>query len=90
MKRILTTALLLVTGLFCLFAADYYIKDYNVKVTVGNNAVHHIVETIDVYFDGPHHGIVREIPLDYTDYDGRIARVTNLECSLPYLSLIHI
>ena len=86
MKRILTTALLLVTGLFCLFAADYYIKDYNVKVTVGNNAVHHIVETIDVYFDGPHHGIVREIPLDYSDYDGRIARVRNIECSLPYSS----
>jgi len=87
MKRILAIALLLVTGLFSLFAAtDYYIKDYNVKVTVGTNAVHHIVETIDVYFEGPHHGIVREIPLDYSDYDGRVARVTNLECSLPYSS----
>ena len=86
MKRAITIALLLVTGLFCLFATDYYISDYDVKVTVGNNAVHHIVETIDVYFEGPHHGIVREIPLDYSDYDGRIARVRNLECSLPYSS----
>ncbi|MBO4280094.1 MAG: DUF2207 domain-containing protein, partial [Spirochaetales bacterium] len=87
MKRLLTIALLLVTGLFSLFAAtDYYIDDYTVKVTVGNNAVHHIEETIVVYFDGPHHGIVREISLDYSDYDGRVARVTNLKCSLPYSS----
>ena len=86
MKKLLTIALLLVTGLFCLFAADYYITDYDVSVTVGNNAVHHIVETIDVYFDGPHHGIVREIPYDYTDYNGMLARITNLECSAPFTS----
>ncbi|MBO4279646.1 MAG: DUF2207 domain-containing protein [Spirochaetales bacterium] len=85
MKKLTVVALLLVTGLFCLFAAtDYYIQNYDVQITVGNNAVHHIVETLDVYFDGSHHGIVREIPLDYRDYDGRTARVRNLECSLPY------
>lgn len=85
MKRLAITALLLVTGLFCLFAStDYYIQNYDVDITVGNNAVHHIVETLDVYFDGPHHGIVREIPLDYKDYDGRSVRVRNLDCSLPY------
>ena len=64
MKRFLLIALILVTGLFSLFAADYYIENYDVKITVGNNAVHHIEETIDVYFEGPHHGIVREIPVD--------------------------
>ena len=85
MKRLAITALLLVTGLFCLFAStDYYIQNYDVDITVGNNAVHHIVETLDVYFDGPHHGIVREIPLDYKDYDGRSVRVRNLDCTLPY------
>ena len=87
MKKIAIIALLLATGLFCLFAStDYYIRDYEVYVDVGNNAVHHIKEVLDVYFDGPHHGIVREIPLDYSDYDGRKARVRNLECSLPYSS----
>ena len=49
MKRFLITALILVTGLFSLFAAtDWYIENYDVKISVGNNAVHHIEETIDV------------------------------------------
>ena len=85
MKKLTAIALILVTGLFCLFAAtDYYISDYEVDIEVGNNAVHHVREVIEVYFDGPHHGIVREIPLDYTDYDGRNARVRDLFCNLPY------
>ena len=85
MKRFLITALILVTGLFSLFAAtDWYIENYDVKITVGNNAVHHIEETIDVYFDGPHHGIVREIPVDYTKYNGMTAHITNLSCSHDY------
>ena len=62
MKRPILIALVLVAGAFCLFAStDYYIRNYDVEITVGNNAVHHIVETIDVFFEGPHHGIVREI-----------------------------
>ncbi len=82
MKRIFLIALVLVTGAFCLFAyTDYYIKNYDVEITVGNNAVHHIVETIDVYFEGPHHGIVREIPYEYSDYNGTTARIRNLTCS---------
>ncbi|MBQ3829546.1 MAG: DUF2207 domain-containing protein [Spirochaetales bacterium] len=84
MKRFLLIALILVTGLFSLFAADYYIENYDVKITVGNNAVHHIEETIDVYFEGPHHGIVREIPVDYSDYNGMTARIRNLKCSDSY------
>ena len=87
MKRILLIGLVLVAGLSSVFAADYYISSYDVKITVGNNAVHHIVETIDVYFEGSHHGIVREIPLDYTDYNGKTkARVTNLKISDNYSS----
>ena len=85
MKRFLITALILVTGLFSLFAAtDWYIESYDVKITVGNNAVHHIEETIDVYFEGPHHGIVREIPVDYTKYNGMTAHISNLKCSDSY------
>ncbi len=87
MKRFITFALVLVAGAFCLFAStDYYIKSYDVQVTVGTNAVHHITETIDVYFEGSHHGIVREIPLDYSDYNGTVAKVQNLECSEDYSS----
>ena len=56
MKKILLLGLVLVAGLSSVFAAtDYYIKNYDVQITVGNNAVHHIVETLDVYFEGPHH-----------------------------------
>ena len=85
MKRFLITALILVTGLFSLFAAtDWYIENYDVKISAGNNAVHHIEETIDVYFEGPHHGIVREIPVDYTKYNGMTAHIKNLKCSDSY------
>ena len=85
MKRIVLAVLLLVVCLSFAFAADYYIKNYDVKITVGNNAVHHIEETLDVYFEGPHHGIVREIPLDYRDYNEKIvAKVRSLSCNDDY------
>ena len=85
MKRTVLSILFLVFCVSFAFASDYYIRNMDVSITVGNNAVHHIVETIDVCFEGPHHGIVREIPLDYTDYDGRtVARVRNLQCSDDY------
>ena len=82
MKRTVLSILFLVVCLFSVFATDYYIKNYDVKINVGNNAVHHIEETIDVYFEGPHHGIVREIPRDYRDYNENIvAKVRNLSCN---------
>lgn len=86
MKKILLLGLVLVAGLSSVFAAtDYYIKNYDVQITVGNNAVHHIVETLDVYFEGPHHGIVREIPVDYRDYNKKTyARISGLKCSDDY------
>ena len=86
MKKILLLGLVLAAGLSSVFAAtDYYIKNYDVQITVGNNAVHHIVETLDVYFEGPHHGIVREIPVDYRDYNNKTyARISNLKCSDDY------
>lgn len=96
MKRLALLAVLIFSclcGSFVVFAAtgfygvDYYIENYDVQITVGSNAVHHIVETIDVYFQGPHHGIVREIPLDYRDYDEKtIAKISNLACNTKYQS----
>ncbi len=86
MKKLILIGLVLVAGLSCIFAAtDYYIKNYDMQITVGKDAVHHMVETIDVYFEGPHHGIVREIPLDYRDYNQKtVAKVKNLKCNDDY------
>ena len=85
MKKVLLTAFVLALSTSCLFAADYYIRDYEVSVEVGSNGVHHIEEYITVVFEGAHHGIVREIPVDYRDYDGKtLARVRNVSCSEKY------
>ena len=85
MKKTLLLIIVLVLGVCSLFAVDYRITDYIVSIDIGNNAVHHIEEEITVYFDGPHHGIVREIPVDYRDYNGKtVAKVKNLTCSENY------
>ncbi len=66
------------------FASDYYIESYNLAIEVGNNAVHKIQEKIDFVFQTPRHGFYREIPYDYTSYNGVEASVTNLQCSEPF------
>ena len=85
MKKALLLIIVLILGVCSLFAADYYIRDYEVYFDIGNNAVHHVEEYITVVFDGAHHGIVREIPLDYRDYNGKtVAKVSNIFCSEEY------
>lgn len=87
MKKAFAIMMVLFVGTICVFAAygvDYYIENYDVEIVVGNDAVHYITETIDVYFEGPHHGIVREIPIDYSEYNGMKVRVRDLSCSDPY------
>ena len=85
MKKTLLLLIVLVLGACSLFAADYYIRDYEVYFEIGTNAVHHVEEYITVIFEGEHHGIVREIPLDYRDYNGKtVAKVKNLTCSAKY------
>ena len=85
MKKFLLVVSILILSSFCLFAAtDYYIRDFEVYVDVGSNAVFHVDEFITVVFEGEHHGIVREIPLDYRDYDGRVAKISDLYVSEPY------
>ncbi|MBP5552164.1 MAG: DUF2207 domain-containing protein [Spirochaetales bacterium] len=82
MKKLLLITLVLALSVFSLFAVDYSIREYRISFTIGNNAVHHVEETITVNFEGPHHGIVREIPVDYRDYNGKtVAKITNLTCS---------
>ena len=85
MKKVLLIALVLALSVSGLFAVDYYIRDYEVFVEVGTDGVHHVEEYIAVIFEGEHHGIVREIPLDYRDYNGKtLARVSNIFCSENY------
>ena len=85
MKKALLLISILVLGVCSLFASDYYISEYEVYFDIGSNAVHRVEEYITVVFDGAHHGIVREIPLDYLDYNGKtVARVTNIFCSEEY------
>ncbi|MBR1582969.1 MAG: DUF2207 domain-containing protein [Spirochaetales bacterium] len=85
MKKLLLITLVLALGLFSLFAVDYSIREYRISFTIGNNAVHHVEETISVNFEGPHHGIVREIPVDYREYNGKtVAKISNLKCSADY------
>ena len=85
-KTISLVFVLIVSVAICAgaFATDYYIENYNVSVDVGNNAVHKVLETIQFDFQNPRHGIYREIPYDYTDYNGVEARITHLNCSDPY------
>lgn len=40
---------------------DYYIQDYHVDATYHDNNTVDLTETIEVYFDQPHHGIYRSI-----------------------------
>ena len=85
MKKALLLIAVLVLSVCSLFAADYYISEYEVYFDIGSNAVHHVEEYITVVFEGQHHGIVREIPLDYRDYNGKtVAKVKNIFCSEQY------
>ena len=43
--------------------AGYYIRDYHVEVVAGADRSYDVVETIDVWFEEPSFGIVRNIPI---------------------------
>ena len=47
-----------------LYNENYYIENYDVSMNVYENNVYEIVESIDVFFLIPQHGILRNIPLD--------------------------
>lgn len=85
MKKRLIIALFLVICLSSLFAqTDYYIDQYNISIEVGRNDVYSITENLKFYFNGPHHGFYREIPYDYTSYNGVTAKISNITCSDEY------
>jgi len=56
-------------------AEAFEIRDYDVKVSVGEDNAYEVVEMINVEFSEPRHGIYRTIPLSY---DGRRAKITQI------------
>lgn len=64
-----------------LFAYTYYIKDSQISIEVGKNAVHTVNEEYTFNFMAPMHGFYRYIP---TDYSQNHAKVINPSCSDRY------
>lgn len=62
MKRFLSIAIILLLPSL-IFAESFYIDSFTSDITVAENSVYTIHETIDVYFTSPSHGIYRVIPV---------------------------
>ena len=58
----------------------YDINSYDIAIVVNNDNTYDIVETIEVQFHQPQHGIFREIPLEY---NGRNNKVRDLKVYNP-------
>ncbi|MFO7636716.1 MAG: DUF2207 domain-containing protein [Clostridia bacterium] len=79
MKRIFILALALVFIIVsrgALAQSDYIIRSYDVRVEVAENAVYSVTETIDVFFQRPRHGIIRSIPVLYTNQKVKIEGIS--------------
>ena len=69
---------------------DYYIKNYDVNIDVGEDNTLHITESIDAKFNIEKHGIYRYIPTNFyinrADGSSEYARIKlrNIDCSDPY------
>ena len=66
MKKIFSFLLFIFVFLFTqnnVFAENFYIENYDVKMDVNTAKVVDITENIDVFFTKPSHGIFRNIPL---------------------------
>ncbi len=67
MKKFLLLLTILMCSIFSnVFAADYYIEDYNVYIIVNEDNVLNVEEEITAKFEVPKHGIIRKIPLKNT------------------------
>ncbi len=85
MKKSLVLALFFTVCLCSVFAqTDYYIEQYDISIEVGKNNVYSVTENLEFYFNGLHHGFYREIPYDYTDYNGVKAKISKVTCSDEY------
>lgn len=57
-------------------AESFIITNMDVNIDVTENNYYNIIETIDVAFSQPRHGIFRDIPLKY---DGKNKRISNIK-----------
>ncbi len=81
MRQFRFTAILVVLfACFQLSASTFDVKEADITVTVGKNAVHTIEENYIFYYNTPAHGFLRDIPTDYSEWKVR-ARVSNVMCS---------
>ncbi len=64
-------------------SSTFDVKEAEITVTVGKNAVHTIEENYLFYYNTPSHGFYRDIPTDYSEWKVR-AKVTNIKCSDNY------
>ena len=62
---------------------DYWVKDYNLNLDVGKDAVNSVSEDYTFYYATAHHGFFRDIPIDYSQEQGssRKAKISSLSCS---------
>lgn len=51
--------------LFTLQAESFYIENYDISITVEENRVYRVTESIDMYYTSPSHGFYRDIPVNY-------------------------
>ncbi len=50
---------------FVLFGVAQEIRDFSVSIAIGHDASLEVTEKIQVFFDLPRHGIIRDIPVSY-------------------------
>lgn len=78
MKKSVVLITVMVLMMQCLLGvesyADYYydINAYDITIVVNRDNTYEIVETIEVQFYEPRHGIYRKIPLDYNGRNNKI------------------
>lgn len=85
MKKTFLLVALILMSLCSLYAENFYIQNYDVKLDVAPNGKIHVDEVLDVYFTSPSHGIMRDIQ-DYFENDRQpwdpiVAKVTNIQAT---------
>ena len=91
MKKILLVLSILLCFLMPVSADEsLYAEHVNVEITVNEDNSFDITETIEIYFETPHHGIIRSIPTENTVVreDGTSNRnyavVSEIKCNVDY------
>lgn len=87
MKRILSLLLVLFLSSL-LFAENFFVDGYDIKVDVKNDGSAHIEENLIVVFTTPSHGIYRDIQDSFENpnnpWKDINAKIGNIECNLPF------